>query len=85
MFCCLYITDFVRHVKIEYAQIEYAQIEYAQIEYAQIEYAQIKYAHYKGPLRIDHGGHHFIVLNIPINNKPFFVSAAVVYEKLPSP
>ncbi len=71
MFCCLYITDFVRHVKIEYAQIEYAQIKYAQIN--------------KGPLRVDPGGHHFVVLNIPINNNPFFVSATVVYEKLAPP
>jgi len=35
-------------------------------------------ANNKWPLGIDPGGHHFVFLNVSINNKPFFVSAVVV-------
>lgn len=35
----------------------------------------------KWPLGIDPGGHHFVVLNISINKKPFFFSEVVIFEK----
>jgi len=34
----------------------------------------------KWPLGIDPGGHHFVVLNVSINKKPFFFSEVVTYE-----
>jgi len=36
----------------------------------------------KWPPGIDPGGHHFVVLNVFINKKRFFVSAVVIYEKI---
>ena len=34
----------------------------------------------KWPLGIDPGGHNFVVLNVSINKKPFFVSEVVTFE-----
>ena len=34
----------------------------------------------KWPLGIDPGGHHFVVLNVSINKKRFFVSQVVTYQ-----
>ena len=39
----------------------------------------------KWPPGTDPGGHHFVVLNVSINNKPFFFSAVVIYRKAPDP
>jgi len=35
----------------------------------------------KRPPEVDPGGHHFVVLNVSINNTPVFVSAVVIYKK----
>ena len=34
----------------------------------------------KWPLGIDPGGHHFVVLNVSINNTPVFFSEVVTYD-----
>ena len=36
----------------------------------------------KWPLGIDPGGHHFVVLNVSINNTPVFVSEVVIYATI---
>jgi len=37
----------------------------------------------KWPPRVDPGGHHFVVLNVSINKKLFFVSYVVTNKKAP--
>jgi hypothetical protein len=37
----------------------------------------------KWPPRVDQGGQHFVVLNVSVNNKPFFFSAVVTNKNSP--